>query len=89
MVDNSSFGLMTFVIQKFATILDAPVEIKEEIKEIKERTYFAQIELMCGNALLLAVAFDSLNVDSSAFLQRMKGCFAKQNKLRAAVKQFS
>ena len=33
MVDNSSFGLMTFVRQKFTTILDAPVEIKEEIKE--------------------------------------------------------
>ena len=44
MGNNSSFGLMTFVRQKFATILDAPVEIKEEIKEIKER-----FNLFCSN----------------------------------------
>ena len=55
--------------------------LKSKKKLKSGSTYFAQIELMCGNALLLAVAFDSLNVDSSAFLQRMKGCFAKQNKI--------
>ena len=43
MVDNSSFGLMTFVRQKFATILDAPVEIKEEIKE--------RFNLFCSNTV--------------------------------------
>ena len=41
MVNNSSFGLMTFVIQKFATILDAPVEIKVDIKE--------RFNLFCSN----------------------------------------
>ena len=55
--------------------------LKSKMKLKSGSTYFALIELMCGNALLLAVAFDSLNVDSSAFLQRMKGCYAKQNKI--------